>query len=147
MTVASVLKYVRLDEGLAEPSRANPADAGIDLRARIDAEVSFDGGPVTIPTGIAVAIPHGFVGLVCSRSGLASQKGIAVLNAPGVVDHGFTGELEVVLFSVNPRAHVVSRGERIAQLVVVATPSLDMREVRSLQVTQRGSSGFGSSGS
>jgi dUTP pyrophosphatase len=146
MTSASVLEYVRLDEGLAEPSRANPTDAGIDLRARVDAEVSFDAGPVKIPTGIAVAIPRGFVGLVCSRSSLAAQEGIAVLNAPGIVDHGFTGELEVVLFSVVPQVHAVRRGERIAQLVVVATPSLDIREVRSLQITQRGARGFGSSG-
>src|SRR4051812_18843171 len=98
------LAIMLLDPELAPPTRAHANDAGIDLIARTDATLSSVTGPVVVPTGIAIGVPDGYVGLVCSRSGLAARLGIAVLNAPGVIDPGYRGEVQVILFSVHQAA-------------------------------------------
>jgi dUTP pyrophosphatase len=140
------LEIQLLDEGLPMPEGSYEDDAGIDLRARIDVTLTSVVGPKTIPTGVAVAIPRGHLGLICSRSGLAASHGIAVLNAPGIVDAGYRGELNVVLFSVRERAATLRRGSRIAQLVIVPAAGLEMVPVQALSKTARGGRGLGSTG-
>ncbi len=128
------------------PSVAHEGDAGIDLRARFSVTLSSATGPAVVPTGIAVALPTGYVGLVCPRSGLAARHGIAVLNAPGIVDSGLRGEIEVVLFSVREVARTIHRGDRIAQLLVMPHVQASLRPVDSLPASARGERGIGSSG-
>ena len=140
------LPIQRLDTDLPMPSLAHDGDAGIDLRARVSVRLSSVTGPVAVPTGIAVSVPANYVGLVCSRSGLAARNGIAVLNAPGIIDPGFRGEIEVVLFSVREVAQAIERGDRIAQLLVVPHGAPSLRAVDSLPASARGERGIGSSG-
>lgn len=127
------------------PSFAKPGDAGMDLKASIGHKL-YPGERALIPTGIKIALPFGTVGFVCPRSGLALKKGITVLNAPGVVDAGYRGEIGVVLFNASEDPFVIQSGDRIAQLLVlpVLHPSLEF--VESLDDTERGEGGFGSTG-
>lgn len=136
----------RLDEGLPLPSYAHHGDAGADLYSRIDATIAPH-GRLTIPTGVAIAIPDGYVGLVHPRSGLAAQRGLTVLNAPGTVDAGYRGEIAVTLINTDPshEAHV-ARGDRIAQIVFQACERARLIEVELLPISHRGTSGFGSTG-
>jgi dUTP pyrophosphatase len=143
--MAETLDYVKLDLDLPDPRRAHPTDAGVDLYSRVDAVVSRDDPPVAVPTGIAIAVPPGRVGLICSRSGLA-LAGVAVLNAPGVIDHGYSGEISVLLHTVNPVPWTLQRGDRIAQLLIVPVELPALRHVATLAVKPRGPQGFGSSG-
>jgi dUTP pyrophosphatase len=136
----------RLDPGLDLPDRPFDSDAGLDLRARTDVTVSSVTSPVAVPTGVAVALPDGYVGYVCSRSGLARDRGIAVLNAPGIIDAGYRGEIVVVMYSLRPVAYTLRRGSRVAQLVVQQVAPLDVREVEELPRSARASHGFGASG-
>ncbi len=140
------LRICVLDEDLEPPARAFDDDSGLDLRARVDVTLSSADGPVSVPTGIAVSIPQDHVGLVCPRSGLAARDGISVLNAPGIVDPGYHGEIVVVLFSIRARPATIKRGDRIAQLLVVPAPRPTLVLVDSLPSTERGASGFGSTG-
>lgn len=135
-----------LDDELPLPARAHADDAGLDLVARDDATLLPGGGPVVVPTGIAVAIPSGHCGLVCPRSGLAALHGVGVLNGPGVIDAGYRGEIRVVLHCVGPEEVRIARGERIAQLLVVpaAVPALSF--VAELPDSVRAAHGFGSTG-
>ena len=111
----------RLDPELPAPVYARPGDAGADLLARGDVVLACGGGRAVVPTGVAVAIPDGYAGLVLPRSGLAARHGITCLNAPGLVDSGYRGELQVVLVNHDPAEdYAVRRGDRIAQLVIVA---------------------------
>ena len=127
------------------PSRAYEGDAGIDLAA-CDHAVLRPGERQTIGTGLAVAIPDGYAGFVQPRSGLASRNGITIVNAPGLVDSGYRGELRVVLLNTDTReSFVVEPGMRIAQLVVLAVPELELAETDELPETERGVRGFGSS--
>ena len=110
----------QLDAALAVPAYARLGDAGADLVARQDAVLAAGGGRALIPTGVAVAIPVGFAGLVLPRSGLALRHGVTCLNAPGLIDAGYRGELQVILVNHDPlEDYAVSRGDRIAQLVIV----------------------------
>lgn len=128
------------------PACANPGDAGVDLRSRVKIEVAA-GERVAVPTGIAVAFPPGWAGLVLARSGLARRHGIGLVNSPGLIDSGYRGEIEVLLINHDPRdAFVVERGDRIAQLVLVPVATAAFREVSSLPEATRGDNGFGSSG-
>lgn len=138
------VRVVLLDPSLGLPSYAYEGDAGIDLVARIDVTVSATTGAAVVPTGISLAIPPGYVGMICPRSGLASSQGISVLNAPGIIDSSYRGEIAVVLFSIFKRAFTIRRGDRIAQLVV--QPAVTCRLVPSdtLDGTSRGSAGLGS---
>ena len=141
------LPVVRLDPALPLPAYARAGDAGADLTARADALLAAGGGRALVPTGVAVAIPKGHAGLVLPRSGLALHHGVTVLNAPGLVDAGYRGELQVLLVNTDPAAdYAVRRGDRIAQLVVVAVERVAVRPVETLPGSERGRRGFGHSG-
>jgi dUTP pyrophosphatase len=140
------LPFRRLRERVELPAAAHPGDAGLDLRAADSAEVA-PGERAMIPTGLAVAIPDGHAGLVLPRSGLASKQGLTLANAPGLIDTGYRGEVIVAVVNLD-REHAVTieAGDRIAQLVVVALPSVTPAFVEGLPASPRGEGGFGSSG-
>ena len=142
------LPVVRLDPDLPVPAYARAGDAGADLVAREDVILAAGGGRAMVPTGVAVAIPDGHAGLVLPRSGLAMRHGVTVLNAPGLVDAGYRGELNVVLVNTDPTDdYAVRRGDRIAQLVVVAVEQVAVQVVEDeLPASERGAGGFGHSG-
>jgi dUTP pyrophosphatase len=135
----------RLREDAVVPQRAYPGDAGLDLSACEAVELG-PGERAVVPTGLAVAIPEGFAGFVQPRSGLAAEHGLSVVNAPGLIDSGYRGEVRVVLLNTDrEQAFVVEPGMRIAQLVVLPVPELDVEEVEELPESERGARGFGSS--
>ncbi len=127
------------------PQRAYADDAGLDLAA-CESVVLGPGERATVGTGLAVAIPRGYAGYVQPRSGLAAKHGIAMVNSPGLVDSGYRGELRVVLLNTDRRnAFEVEPGMRIAQLVLLPVPHVDLRVVDELPASERGERGFGSS--
>jgi dUTP pyrophosphatase len=135
----------RLDERALLPTRAYPGDAGLDLYALEEATLS-PGERASIGTGIAVEIPDGEAGLVLPRSGLATRHGIALVNAPGLIDAGYRGEIRVLLLNTDREApFTVARGDRIAQLVLVRIETPEVVEVDELASSERGAGGFGSS--
>jgi len=141
------LRVRRLQERAVLPTRAHPGDAGLDLHA-LDGTTLEPGARAAIPTGLAVEIPEGHAGLVLPRSGLALRHGIALVNAPGLIDSGYRGELRVLLLNTDPRAPFpIAAGDRIAQLVVVRLEMLSVVETQELSLSARGAGGFGSSGS
>lgn len=141
------LRVRRLAEQARLPSRAYPGDAGLDLYALEGAELG-PGERVALRTGIAVEIPKGHAGLVLPRSGLAVRHGIALVNAPGLIDAGFRGEIQVLLLNTDrASAFEIATGDRIAQLVLVRVDTHDVLEVDELALSERGAGGFGSSGS
>jgi dUTP pyrophosphatase len=141
------LRVLRLDERATIPVRAYPGDAGLDLHALQDA-VLAPGERARIRTGIAVEIPPGQAGLVLPRSGLAARHGIALVNAPGLIDEGYRGEVQVLLLNTDrAEAFRISAGDRIAQLVLIAVQTPEVEEVSELAISERGEGGFGSSGS
>jgi dUTP pyrophosphatase len=136
----------RLDPGLPLPAYTHPGDAGADLRAASDVTLA-PGERALVPTGVAIALPVGYVGLVHPRSGLAARHGISIVNAPGTVDAGYRGEVLVNLVNLDAREpFTVRRGDRIAQLVVQQVETVELLEVRSLPPSTRGDGGFGSTG-
>jgi dUTP pyrophosphatase len=136
----------RLDPDLPMPAYAHPGDAGADLVAAEDVELT-PGARSLVRTGVALALPDGYVGLVHPRSGLAARLGVTVLNAPGTVDAGYRGEILVNLINHDPAATVkISRGDRIAQLVVQRVERAVFTEVDDLSETARGAGGHGSTG-
>ena len=140
------LRFSRLTDGAREPSRAHDGDAGYDLYA-VEAATLGPGERASLGTGIAVAIPDGWAGLVLPRSGLASRHGITIPNAPGLIDSGYRGEVRVLLLNTDPREPFeVAVGDRIAQLLLVRHEAPEVLEVESLDETVRGAGGFGSSG-
>ena len=135
-----------LDPELPAPAYAKPGDAGADLRSRVDFELE-PGERALVPTGVAIALPEGYVGLVHPRSGLATKNGITIVNAPGTVDSGYRRELMVTqLHTDKTKSFHVQRGDRIAQLVIQKYEHATFTVVDELEQTERGSSGFGSSG-
>ena len=139
------LQIQRLRPEASLPGRAYAGDAGLDLAA-VERMVLRPGERAVVPTGIAVAIPEGFAGFVQARSGLAMRHGIAVVNSPGLVDSGYRGELRVILLNTDrDETFVVEAGDRIAQLVVLPVPELDLVEVEELPESERSVRGFGSS--
>ena len=140
------LRFTRLTAAARPPARAHDGDAGYDLHAAEHATLA-PGERASVGTGIAVAIPDGCAGLVLPRSGLAARHGIALVNAPGLIDSGYRGELRVLLLNTD-RAETfeVSVGDRIAQLVLVRHEAPELVEVESLDESARGAGGFGSSG-
>lgn len=140
------IDIVQLDPDLPLPSYARAGDAGLDLRARTDALVPARGGRALVPTGIAVAIPDGWVGLVVPRSGLALRHGVALANTPGVIDSGYRGELQAIVLNLDPESdYQVRRGDRIAQLLVQRVEHVSWNVVAELRGEDRGG-GFGHSG-
>ena len=139
------LAIQRLREDAVVPARAYPGDAGLDLAACERLELG-PGERAVVGTGLAVAIPEGYAGFVQPRSGLASRHGISVVNAPGLIDSGYRGELRVVLLNTDrAESFVVQPGMRIAQLVVLPVPQLELVETEELPESERGVRGFGSS--
>jgi dUTP pyrophosphatase len=139
----------QLDPDLPVPVYAKPGDAGADLVARHDVVVRAGGGRELVPTGVAVAIPSGYAGFVLPRSGLALRHGVTCLNAPGLIDSGYRGELQVILVNHDPiDSYTVRRGDRIAQLVVMAveTADFDLVGEDGLGPATRGAGGFGHTG-
>jgi dUTP pyrophosphatase len=132
------------EEGF-EPIYAQPGDAGADLRSKIDAVVPAN-SRVLVPTGVSIALPAGFVGLVHPRSGLAHKHGITVLNAPGTVDSGYRGEISVNLFNTSNVDFEIVRGDRIAQLVIQKYEEANFVKVDRLPDSDRGQAGHGSTG-
>ena len=142
----SALPVRRLDPRALLPTRAYPGDAGLDLYALERVELA-PGERASVRTGIAVEIPDGHAGLVLPRSGLAARHGIALVNAPGLIDAGYRGELHVLLLNTDRgTAFTVSPGDRIAQLVLVTVETPEVAEVVELALSERGHGGFGSSG-
>ena len=141
------LPFRRIDPDAALPAAHHPGDAGLDLRANADVEV-MPGERAMIPTGVAVAIPDGHAGFVLPRSGLASKLGLTLANSPGLIDAGYRGELIVAAVNLDRTEAVkIARGDRIAQLVIVALPTIEPRWVEELPDSDRGAGGFGSTGS
>ena len=139
----------QLDEELPAPSYAREGDAGADLIATTEVVLPCRGGRAVIPTGVAVAIPAGYAGLVVPRSGLAARHGLTCLNAPGLIDSGFRGELKVILVNHDPEHdYTVRRGDRVAQLVLVKVEQAAFELVGEggLEDSQRGTGGFGHTG-
>jgi dUTP pyrophosphatase len=128
------------------PEYANFGDAGLDLVA-IAPETLQGGQRALVGTGLAIAIPLGFAGFIMPRSGLALKHGITVLNAPGVIDAGYRGEIKVLLHNTDVRSYIIAPGDRIAQLVLAPVAWFRLHEVRILPKSERGTGGFGSTGS
>ncbi len=139
------LPITRLRPEATIPERAYAGDAGLDLAACERVELG-PGERATVGTGLAVAIPEGHAGFVQPRSGLAAKHGITIVNSPGLIDAGYRGELRIVLLNTDTSERfTVERGMRIAQLVVLALPALELLEVDELPSSERGARGFGSS--
>jgi dUTP pyrophosphatase len=139
----------QLDPDGSLPSYARQGDAGADLTARTDVVLPCRGGRALVPTGVAVAIPPGYAGLVLPRSGLALRHGITCLNSPGLIDSGYRGELQVILINHDPEHdYAVSKGDRIAQLVIfgVEEVAFELVSQEGLGEADRGSGGFGHTG-
>ncbi len=138
--------FVRLDPEMEVPTRSHIGDAAVDLQARY--EIALEPGErAAVPTGLAVAIPEGYAGLVLPRSGHARRLGVGVVNGPGLIDSGYRGEVSVLLINHGSERVSFTKGERIAQLAVVPVASVEWVEVDELDDTPRGSGGFGSTGS
>lgn len=139
------INFQRIDRELPIPSAAHIGDAAVDLHSRVEITLQ-PGERAAVPTGIAVAIPEGYAGLVLPRSGHARRHGIGVVNGPGLIDSGYRGEVSVLLINHGDVEVKFGRGDRIAQLIIVPVPAIEWNEVDSLDETDRGSGGFGSTG-
>jgi dUTP pyrophosphatase len=136
-----------LDPELPLPAYAKPGDAGADLVAREGVLLKAAGGRAAVPTGIALALPEGYGGFVQPRSGLARKHGVTMVNAPGLIDCGYRGEVHVLLVNLDPTEdYEVRRGDRIAQLVIQRVEEAAFRPVDELPASERGDGGFGHSG-
>ncbi|HEV8117790.1 MAG TPA: dUTP diphosphatase [Thermoanaerobaculia bacterium] len=145
--IAVAIRVLPHGEGLSLPAYATAGSAGCDLRAAIEAPLMIlPGGRVRVPTGIAVAIPAGYEGQVRMRSGLAHDKGLATLNAPGTIDSDYRGEIQVIVANLGSEPVTLERGERIAQLVFSPVVQARFEKVAELPASSRGEGGFGSTG-
>jgi len=141
------IPITRLDPEAVLPGQAHDDDAGYDLCANADAALAPRGGRALVPTGLAIAIPPGCGGFVLPRSGLALKYGVTVLNAPGLIDPQYRGELKVLLVNTDSEAaYEIHRGDRIAQLVIEQVAYVEWQEVGTLDATTRDTFGFGSTG-
>jgi len=144
--VSLPIDLVRLDPELPLPAYAHHGDAGLDLYAREPATLPSGGGRLLMPTGIAIAIPVGWCGLVMPRSGLALKHGISVVNTPGLIDAAYRGEIKVILINTDPEDdYEIARGDRVAQLVIQRVEEVGWNVVDELDGVDRGG-GFGHSG-
>lgn len=135
-----------LDDGIGVPTYANPGDAGVDLQTTIDIELQ-PGERTVVGTGIAIALPSGFAAFVHPRSGLAARLGLALVNAPGTIDAGYRGEIQIIVINLDPRATLnCRRGDRIAQLVIQPVATAEFHVVDALPGSHRGAGGLGSTG-
>ncbi len=140
------IAILRLDPDLPLPAYAHPGDAGADLLTTVDVALA-PGERALVPTGIALALPEGYVALVHPRSGLAARHGLSIVNTPGTIDAGYRGEIKVLLINHDPREPIeLRRGDRIAQLVVQRYEQARFTEVAELPASSRGDGGYGSTG-
>jgi dUTP pyrophosphatase len=140
------IAILRLDPALPAPAYAHPGDAGADLVTGVDV-VLAPGERALVPTGIAIALPEGYVALVHPRSGLAARHGLSIVNTPGTVDAGYRGEIKVLLINHDPHDEIrLRRGDRIAQLVIQRVETARFVEVETLPTSVRGKGGYGSTG-
>ncbi|GAB3591045.1 Deoxyuridine 5'-triphosphate nucleotidohydrolase [Corynebacterium faecale] len=140
------VRLQRLDKDLPMPRRAHRGDAGVDLHATADVIIP-PGHRELVGTGVAIALPLGTVGLVHPRSGLAAREGLSIVNAPGTIDADYRGEIKVCLINLDPETPIeISRGDRIAQLIIQRVELVDFIEVEQLDQTIRGDRGHGSTG-
>jgi dUTP pyrophosphatase len=140
------IPILRLDPDLPVPAYAHPGDAGADIHARVDV-VLQPGERALVPTGIALALPEGYVALVHPRSGLAHRSGLSIVNAPGTIDAGYRGEVQVCLVNLDPATPIeLRRGDRIAQLVIQRFETARFVETDDLPASARGAGGYGSTG-
>lgn len=141
-----VLPIQRLDPTVELPAYAYQGDAGLDLRSAESLTLQpFERKLVS--TGLAIAIPEGYAGFVQPRSGLAIKQGLSIVNTPGLIDSHYRGELKIIAINLDPNTPItIQKGDRIAQLVIQAVPSVTLAEVKELDATDRGAGGFGSSG-
>ena len=145
--VRVLLKILPHGEGVEPPAYATAGSAGCDLRAAIEVPLLIlPGGRTRVPTGVAVAIPEGYEGQVRMRSGLAHDKGLALLNAPGTIDSDYRGEIQVIVANLGSEPVTLERGERIAQLIFAPVVRARLEKVLELPATHRGEGGFGSTG-
>lgn len=135
----------RLDSDLPLPAHELPGDAGLDIYARLTLELA-PGERALIPTGIAIALPAGYVGLIHPRSGLAARHGFTLVNSPGTIDSGYRGEIAVIGLNTGADSFTIVRGDRVAQLVVMELPRVLIQEVKTLPGSVRSAGGFGSTG-
>ncbi len=141
------IPVLQLDPDLPIPTRARTSDAGLDLLARCDVVLAAGGGRALVPTGLALEIPDGYAGLVLPRSGLALRHGVTCLNAPGLIDPGYRGEVGVILVNTDPtERYEVHRGDRVAQLLVVSFETATLVSAAALADSERGDGGFGHTG-
>jgi dUTP pyrophosphatase len=137
----------RLSKEVSLPKYETSGSSGMDLAANIDTDITIEPGKSSIiPTGLALAIPKGFEVQIRPRSGLAAKKKISVLNTPGTIDADYRGEIKVILINLNDKVFIVEKGLRIAQMVVCPIVQANLEEVEELDDTDRGKSGFGSTG-
>lgn len=147
MSTPGELRIRRLRPDARLPERQHDGDAGLDLFACEPVVLEPGGGRAIVGTGIAVEVPEGWTALVCPRSGLAARHGVGVLNAPGIIDAGYRGELRVVLYNADPsEPFEVAAGDRVAQLVLAGVALPAVVEVSELTSAARGAAGFGSTG-
>lgn len=140
------LEVTRLDPDLPLPAYARTHDAGLDLMSSQDVQLK-PGERAAVPTGLAVAIPAGHAGFVHARSGRALREGLALVNAPGLIDAGYRGEIKVIVVNLDPSDIIhITRGQKIAQLVVQPVERVELVEVEELPGSERGAAGFGSTG-
>lgn len=140
------VEIVRLDPDLPPPAYAHPGDAGADLRTTVDVRLA-PGERALVPTGVAMALPPGYVGLVHPRSGLAARHGLSIVNTPGTIDAGYRGEVKVLLINLDPAESIeLRRGDRVAQLVIQRVEQAAFVEVAQLPGSVRGTGGYGSTG-
>lgn len=135
-----------IDADLDVPAYAYPGDAGLDLRSAVDIDLQpFE--RALVPTGIALAIPRGFAGFVLPRSGSAIKQGLSLVNAPGLIDSCYRGEIKIIAINLDPKESLsIRRNDRIAQLVILETPVVTLARADELEESERGAGGFGSSG-
>ena len=140
------IAILRLDPALPGPAYAHPGDAGADLVTGVDVALA-PGERALVPTGVAIALPEGYVALVHPRSGLAARHGLSIVNTPGTIDAGYRGEIKVLLINHDPHEEIrLRRGDRIAQLVIQRVETVRFVEVDSLPASVRGEGGYGSTG-
>ena len=141
------IRIIKIDQNIDIPSYATSGSAGLDLSAAIQEEVIIAPGEhKIIPTGIAIALPSGFEAQIRPRSGLAAKNGITVLNSPGTIDSDYRGEIKVILINLSKTDFHVTRGMRIAQMIIARYETAKLDLVDNLETTERGSGGFGSTG-
>lgn len=143
----SVRIRIKCEEGVTPPTYSTAGSAGMDLRANVDASVILNPGErCLIPTGVRMALPQGYEAQVRPRSGMALKHGVTVLNTPGTIDCDYRGEIGVILINMGSEKFVINKGDRIAQMVIAKYSRAIMDEVESLDITERGEGGFGSTG-